>query len=69
MNGVPVGNIARLWGEDFPPVLKSIARDGVDVSLTWRTIPNRSYRVQYADDLATSDGGIWLGVLARRTSR
>jgi uncharacterized delta-60 repeat protein len=56
INGVPAAGIARLWGSaDFPPQIKSIARSGGEVNLSWYTIPNRTYRVQYTGDLSATN--------------
>jgi uncharacterized delta-60 repeat protein len=55
VNGIPTGSIARLWGTDFPAVLKSLTRTANEVNVTWRAVSNRTYRVQYADDLAAND--------------
>jgi uncharacterized delta-60 repeat protein len=75
IHGIPAAYIARLWGEDFPPVLKSISRTGANVHLTWHSIPNRTYRVQYKESLSAE---IWTdlpgdvvatGDTARKTDR
>ncbi|PYI87766.1 MAG: hypothetical protein DME26_05120 [Verrucomicrobia bacterium] len=52
VNGVLVAGIARLWGADFPPQIKSISRTGADVNLSWYAISNRTYRVQYNGNLS-----------------
>jgi uncharacterized delta-60 repeat protein len=53
INGVPAAGIARLWGSaDIPPRFKSLNRSGAQVELRWDALPNRTYRVQYKDDLA-----------------
>ncbi len=48
-----VAGIARLWGSaDIPPHIASLNRSGAGVELRWDALPNRTYRVQYKDDLA-----------------
>jgi uncharacterized delta-60 repeat protein len=53
VNGMPAAGIARLWGSaDIPPRIKSFNRTEAGVNLSWDALPNRTYRVQYKDDLA-----------------
>jgi len=53
VNGMPAAGIARLWGSaDIPPRITSLNRSGAQVELRWDTLPNRTYRVQYKEDLA-----------------
>jgi uncharacterized delta-60 repeat protein len=49
--GVAEG-IARLWGADYPPQIKSISQSGAHVNLSWYSISNRTYHVQYKQDLS-----------------
>jgi uncharacterized delta-60 repeat protein len=51
--------VRRVWSSDFPPVLKSLVRNGTGVDVTWRAISNRTYRVQFNSDL--SAGG-WVDI-------
>lgn len=55
VNGVPAPYLVRLWGTDFPPLIKSAIWSGADVNLTWYAISNRTYRVQRITSLATTD--------------
>ena len=55
VNGVPAPYIARLWGTEFPPQIKSINRGGADVNLSWHAISNRTYRVQYSGSLSATN--------------
>jgi uncharacterized delta-60 repeat protein len=55
MNGAAMPYLARLWGNDHPPVLKipKAGTNGLDVS--WHAISNRTYRVQYTENLLAND--------------
>jgi len=55
IHGVPTGYIARLWGKDFPPVLKNLVRTETNVCLTWHAISNHTYRVQYSENFTGDD--------------
>jgi len=60
VNGVPVWNVARLWGSaEIPPFVKSITRTTGDLNLIWDAIPNRTYRLQYSDAVS---GTKWVDV-------
>jgi uncharacterized delta-60 repeat protein len=52
MQEMPVLTLARLWTTDFPPVTRSIRRGEWESCMTWRAIPDRTYRVQYTDELS-----------------
>lgn len=56
IHGIATGYLTRLWGKDFPPVLKNLVRTETNVCLTWHAISNHTYRVQYSEDFA---GGNW----------
>jgi uncharacterized delta-60 repeat protein len=48
VNGVPMANVARLWGSaDIPLQIKTFERTGGEVNLSWYAVSNRTYRVQY----------------------
>ena len=55
VNGVPATYFTRLWGEDFPPPIKSIQASGANVNLTWHSISNRTYRVQHNANLSATN--------------
>ncbi len=56
LNGVTAPHIARCWGTDYPPVLKSPALSTSGVDVAWHAISNRTYRVQYTEDFSL---GTW----------
>jgi uncharacterized delta-60 repeat protein len=49
------GDLRRLWGNDHPPVLRTPTVGATGVNLTWHAISNRTYRVQYTENLSTND--------------
>jgi uncharacterized delta-60 repeat protein len=53
VNGMPVFDVARLW---YPLGIQNVHRTGGEVTLTWSAIPNRTYRVQYKEQLSA---GTW----------
>jgi hypothetical protein len=55
IRGVPTGYLVRLWANDFPPVLKNLTRTETNVNLSWHAISNRTYRVQYTEDLTANN--------------
>ncbi|HWD91779.1 MAG TPA: immunoglobulin domain-containing protein [Verrucomicrobiae bacterium] len=55
MNGAAIPYLARLWTSDHPSVLNIPCASGNNVNLTWHAISNRTYRVQYADDLLATN--------------
>src|SRR5262249_42721894 len=53
VNNVPAVGIARLWGSgDIPPLLKAVNLRGADLNLMWSAISNRTYRVQFNENLS-----------------
>jgi len=60
VNGVAAPGVARLWGNpNVPPVIKHVAETAGHVDVIWHTIPGRTYRVQYSNDLTA---GQWIDV-------
>ncbi len=45
------GDLFRLWGADFPPVLRMPTPTSAGEQVSWHAISNRTYRVQYTDGL------------------
>ncbi|MCI0540300.1 MAG: hypothetical protein L0Z50_34285, partial [Verrucomicrobiales bacterium] len=39
---------------DVPPRIQNATRSGADITLTWDAIPNRTYRVQYKENLSAN---------------
>jgi uncharacterized delta-60 repeat protein len=55
VNGIPAVGIARLWAsDDATPRIRAISRSATAVNLTWNALSNRTYRVQYKDNLSAS---------------
>jgi uncharacterized delta-60 repeat protein len=48
------GDLRRLWGSDFPPVLKMPNPTAFGEELSWHAISNRTYRLQYTDALGAN---------------
>ncbi|HEX3627193.1 MAG TPA: hypothetical protein VH280_17440, partial [Verrucomicrobiae bacterium] len=55
MNGAALPYLARLWTSDHPPVLNIPCPSGTNMNLTWHAISNRTYRVQYTEDLQATN--------------
>jgi uncharacterized delta-60 repeat protein len=49
------GVLRRLFGSDFPAVLKNPKLTGNNATLSWHAISNRTYRMQYTGNLLTRD--------------
>jgi uncharacterized delta-60 repeat protein len=49
------GDLRRLWGDDHSPVLNPPTVGPNVVSVTWHAISNRTYRLQYTEDLLAND--------------
>jgi uncharacterized delta-60 repeat protein len=49
------GDLRRLWGSDAPPVLKVPCSTRTNLNLSWHGISNRTYRVQFTENLLAND--------------
>jgi uncharacterized delta-60 repeat protein len=47
--------LVRVFGSDFPPILKNLSLTPTQANLKWRAISNRCYRVQYVSDLSSTN--------------
>ncbi len=58
---LPVDGFARLWGDaNVRPIIKGLRLDGGGFALTWYSLLNVNYRLQYKSDL---NDATWLNVL------
>jgi hypothetical protein len=48
-------SLVRVYGSDFPPALKNLSIATTNANLTWHAISNRTYRVQYTENLSAND--------------
>jgi uncharacterized delta-60 repeat protein len=55
INGAAMPYLARLWGNDHPSVLKTPKVDTNGLNVSWHAISNRTYRVQYTENLLAND--------------